>query len=233
MMVLLRKIIFSLICLSFLFLLVVPISLYCYGLSHTKGQLDAPQQSFEKNTLDSYKTWLGETNGSKYRKLNVYSFIFTVIAQQKSRLAKGELRSADIQLYSLASSSLLRALSQVKRVKAWHLSNASAFIFVSRNWTVDQSISQILKSSYFGHGTYGLNKAANLYFGGSATNLTENQLFALFHLTTAPSRFDLWCFPARHEKTITALLKRRGVVHDMSELNLLPKPVNACDSFNK
>lgn len=209
-----------------LLLLLLPAGLYFYGLSYIEPQLSPPKVLFQRNILLSYRTWLGEPDESKYRKLNPYSFIFSIAKLTHD----GARRGSDVELYSLSSKRRMLATKRKGSMGMWHLSSASALVYVSRNWSIEQNVSEILNTSYFGRQTFGLENASALYFGRSAEKLNDAEKFALFHLTISPTRYDLWCFPERLKES--SLLKRRGVVIETSDINLLPKPANACDHLS-
>ncbi|KNZ70177.1 penicillin-binding protein [Thermincola ferriacetica] len=81
-------------------------------------------------------------------------------------------------------------------------------IKLEREYTKDQILEMYLNRIYFGHGAYGLQSAAQIYFNKDVKELTLDEAAVLAGLPQAPSAYD----PYRNPE---AALKRRNVVLDM------------------
>jgi len=69
-------------------------------------------------------------------------------------------------------------------------------IKLDNNFSKKQILENYLNTIYFGRGAYGIEAAANTYFGVSAANLTPQQAAVLAVLIRSPSRYD----PANNPK---------------------------------
>jgi len=63
-------------------------------------------------------------------------------------------------------------------------------IKLDNNYSKKQILENYLNTIYFGRGAYGIEAAANTYFGVSAANLTPQQAAVLAVLIRSPSRYD-------------------------------------------
>ena len=76
-----------------------------------------------------------------------------------------------------------------------------------------------LNTSYFGRGAYGIEVAANAYFGKHVQELTPHQAAVLAALLRAPSNYD----PAAKEGNLERLEGRyRYVLRGMAEMGVIP-----------
>ncbi|GAB6061800.1 penicillin-binding protein 1A [Deferrisoma palaeochoriense] len=82
---------------------------------------------------------------------------------------------------------------------------------IERDLTKDEILRLYLNQIYLGHGAYGVESAAEVYFGISAKELSLAQAALLAGLPQAPSRYD----PYRHPER--ALERRRYVLGRMAE----------------
>ncbi len=82
---------------------------------------------------------------------------------------------------------------------------------IERNLSKEQILHLYLNQIYLGHGAYGVESAAEIYFGTTAQKLSLAQAALLAGLPQAPSRYDPYQHPER------ALERRRYVLHRMSQ----------------
>ena len=78
-------------------------------------------------------------------------------------------------------------------------------INIEQTFTKTQIMELYLNSVYFGHGTYGVQAAANHYFGKNISNITLDESAILIGLLPAPAKYS----PIRHPERA---LKRRNLV---------------------
>lgn len=131
--------------------------------------------------------------------------------------------------YSLLSQAARSLMFREEFSGAWHLSNASALIWISRNWSVEESITTVLVDEYFGNGLQSIDAAALGYFGTSLERLDEAQIIYLLVMTPAPSRLSPWCYPEYHRKVFNSNSERIGLEIEYDSLEILPIPPGACD----
>ncbi len=118
-----------------------------------------------------------------------------------------------------------RTLSQ----REFNVAGVTAQLWLSAFWTSSQRIAEITQRAYLGHGFYGVENAAQGYFGRPSEHLRPEEVAALAFLTRAPSSTSPWC-------RRTAFVRRVSVVQSLSEIdpalmleNLLPPPEGACE----
>ena len=87
---------------------------------------------------------------------------------------------------------------------------------LNRIYAKDELLAKYLNSVYFGRGAYGIQAAAQTYFGVDARDLTLNQAATLAGLIPSPSRFDPIDYPFQ------ANLRRDLVLDRMVEEGYLP-----------
>ncbi|WP_245966158.1 transglycosylase domain-containing protein [Sphaerisporangium album] len=91
---------------------------------------------------------------------------------------------------------------------------------LERKYTKDQILLRYLNIAYFGGGAFGVEAAAQRFFGTSASALTLAQAATLAGAVRTPYRTDPTLGPEHQE----ALLERRGLVLDrMTQLGVVPR----------
>jgi penicillin-binding protein 1A len=90
------------------------------------------------------------------------------------------------------------------------LEEASVALQLERQFTKDEILARYLNTVYFGNGAYGVQTAAQRYFGRDVNDLTLEQSALLAALLKAPATYD----PYRHPP---AARDRRDVVLDLME----------------
>jgi len=90
------------------------------------------------------------------------------------------------------------------------LREAILAVRIERNLTKDEILYLYLNQIYLGHGAYGVESAAEIYFGTSAEKLSLAEAALLAGLPQAPSRYDPYQRPER------ALERRRYVLDRMA-----------------
>ncbi|MFL5798959.1 MAG: transglycosylase domain-containing protein [Actinomycetota bacterium] len=86
---------------------------------------------------------------------------------------------------------------------------------LSRQLTKDQILGRYLNEVYFGHGAYGVEAAAEAYFGVDVSQLNLQQSATLAGIIAAPARFDPIRFPG------AARDRRDYVLHRMAHLRMI------------
>jgi penicillin-binding protein 1A len=103
---------------------------------------------------------------------------------------------------------------------------------IEKKFTKDEILFLYLNQIYLGHGAYGVESAAENYFGKSARDLNLAECAMLAGLPQAPSRYSPFQFPDRaKQRQIYALnrMKEEGMISNMDvteaiDLNLDIKP---------
>jgi len=209
-------------CLLTLCVLSIPFWLYIYGASQLEYFDDPPEVCHSDYVLSEYKKWVGRIDDSDYRKFNPYSYAIQVFAYGKRQDRHLGLIS-DISLYSTAVN-----IRRLTRSRNYGYRSIVAVIYVSRNWSVDQTISVLLANQFFGNGIYGIESASDYYFGLSPGELTTDQLFTLFHIPSSPSKFELWCDMEAFKASIESRFLRHGVVYNLPPLIMRKDPEQIC-----
>jgi penicillin-binding protein 1A len=90
-------------------------------------------------------------------------------------------------------------------------------IWLERNYTKDQILELYINRVNFGHEKYGLEAAAQFYFGKSARNLSLSETAILAGSLQAPSRLNPKGDPARvqaRQKLVLAAMAKEGYISD-------------------
>ena len=90
---------------------------------------------------------------------------------------------------------------------------------VEKSWSKDHILTEYLNTVYFGNHAYGVEEAAQIYFGTHARSLLPWQAALLAGIVRAPTDYD----PVRHPKA--ALARRNEVLANMLQQKML-KPVD-------
>jgi penicillin-binding protein 1A len=88
---------------------------------------------------------------------------------------------------------------------------------LDRTYTKAQILRMYLDTAYFGHGYYGVDAAAQGYFGRSAAHLTWPQAALLAGLVQAPTAYD----PVTHPALATS--RRAHVLDRLAATGALPE----------
>lgn len=111
----------------------------------------------------------------------------------------------------------------------WHLSNAAASIWISRNWTADEALSTVLLESYYGHGFHGVADAAKGYFGAELPDLTDAQLLSLLVIRAAPTKYEPWCNPEFHRERYEVFAERMGLSSEYDDISIVSPSEGTCN----
>ena len=193
-----------------------PLALYLWG--YSKLPENRLPQSLEVPQLAQELLWkdLGGSGQPQLAAENPYSYLF--------QLARNNPDLSNLRVSGLAADALLSREGHPKR--QGHLVNASAGIWISRNWTASDALSAILNSAYFGHGFVGLYEASKGYYGVAPQELSELDMAQIIVLAKAPSKYDPWCSYDRNILRVKRLLGSH--IESMESTGLLAKPVDAC-----
>lgn len=88
-------------------------------------------------------------------------------------------------------------------------------IQIERHYSKDEILEMYLTQAYFGHGAYGVQQAAQRFFGVEARALNPSQSALLVGLLKAPRRYSPYHHPdlaLGRRNTILRVMRRRGVI---------------------
>ena len=126
---------------------------------------------------------------------------------------------------SLAVGAGRRLLRDEVPQRRWKLVFFASVVWTSRHWSTDEALSTIRARAYYGHGFYGLDAAAQGYFGVTATSLSAFETAQLVVLTRSASRFDPWCKTESNQKRAAELAGQSG---SLQVTRLQRAPEGAC-----
>ena len=109
-----------------------------------------------------------------------------------------------------------------KRKLSRKLSEAILAVQIERNYTKQEILEMYLNQVYWGHNSYGVQSAANLYFGKTATELNLAESAMLVGLLTGPELYTPFRnFPGakRRQKLVLTLMKNKGFIDNEMALN--------------
>src|SRR6266540_257078 len=90
-------------------------------------------------------------------------------------------------------------------------------IAAEHKYSKNQILALYLNDIYFGHGLYGIETAAQSYFGVPASRLTLTQATLLAGIIAAPGKFD----PVKHPKA--AMDRRNQVLERLAKIRCVPQ----------
>lgn len=137
---------------------------------------------------------------------------------------------------SAARGLIFRKKQAKQKMSSWHLSYFSVSIWLSRHWTADEALSTILSETYFGNCKYGIDQAAQGYFGKYLNELKPESIVILVALTKSPHAYNPWKYPERSKEETLRLINLIGTKNgngfksgeDYLLSELLPKPATEC-----
>ncbi|MCL4385668.1 MAG: PBP1A family penicillin-binding protein [Actinobacteria bacterium] len=125
--------------------------------------------------------------------------------------------------------------SQEKTLKR-KINEAILAIQIERNYTKDKILEMYLNTVNFGAGSYGIEKAAQTYFGVSANDLSISQAALLAGLLRAPevySPFNNLDKAIDRRNTVLELMKEQGFIDEEQYKQAIEDPVVLNSSANK
>ena len=105
---------------------------------------------------------------------------------------------------------LFRRYKQALNAAEWKRLYAAAFIWVSHHWTIDEALMTILTASYYGHGIFGIERAAKTYFHKPVNQLEKEEMASLIVILRRPGSFNPWCYPENNLRQVNRLLVSLG-----------------------
>jgi penicillin-binding protein 1A len=122
--------------------------------------------------------------------------------------------------YLTSKRSLSRKLKEA--ALAWQLDQV---------WAKDKILTNYLNTIYFGNGAYGIERAAQIYFGHGASKLTLAEAALLAGIPSDPSLYDPVTNPqaahARRREVLQAMLDQKDITYNefrLANRTALPKP---------
>ncbi|WP_409294841.1 PBP1A family penicillin-binding protein [Peribacillus sp. SCS-26] len=137
--------------------------------------------------------------------------------------AGGVVQGGSTLTQQLTKNSLLSSERTYKRkIKEYFLAKE-----VERKFTKDEILEMYLNQIYFGHGAWGIKKAAQIYFGKPVEDLTVSESALLAGLVKAPGDMDPY-------KSREKAIKRRNLVlQEMKEYKFIDKDTYASAASEK
>ncbi|MCL4377125.1 MAG: PBP1A family penicillin-binding protein [Actinobacteria bacterium] len=108
------------------------------------------------------------------------------------------------------------------------INEAMVAIQIERNYTKDKILEMYLNTVNFGAGSYGIEKAAQTYFGISANDLSISQAALLAGLLRAPeiySPFNNLDKAISRRNTVLTIMKEQGFINDEEYKQAIEDPV--------
>lgn len=153
----------------------------------------------------------GSSLTQQYVKNVLFETAGTRVALARQQLAAAGTKAAKAQAQAQAQEALKNAHDAQNNTVAPTLSRKIQelryALWVEQHYTKDQILTKYLNIAYFGHQTYGIEAAAERYFGIHASRLTLPQAATLAGMVNNANQYDPVAFPA-------ATLRRRNVALD-------------------
>ena len=128
----------------------------------------------------------------------------------------------------VAADTLIR--NDPNRTPMRHAYSAAVMVWVSHHWSIDEALTTILVSSYYGHESWGIERAALTFFGKSLRHISVEEAAVLLAPLQVPAAYDPWCNPAQaldRVNTILAIVEESTPLEQLPE-SLLAVPPGAC-----
>lgn len=100
---------------------------------------------------------------------------------------------------------------------------------VERDYTKEQIIEMYLNTAFFGNNAYGIQAAADTYFGKKANELSLAESASIIGITQFPAKYDPFKQPAENkarQKQILALMKSQGKIDESAYRATLAEPLD-------
>ena len=120
-----------------------------------------------------------------------------------------------------------------RRQQRAHYVETPTAIHVSRNWTRAQIVSGYARNAYFGRDAYGLEAAAQAWYGLPLAQLEPQEITVLWGLLQSPRSLDPLCRPKRFDVRFGFLARRVPELANASpeearrRLRVVPCPANS------
>ena len=116
-----------------------------------------------------------------------------------------------------------------KRSLSRKLKEAALAWQLDQVWPKDRILTNYLNTIYFGNGAYGIERAAQVYFGHGASKLTLAEAALLAGIPSDPSRYNPVTDPqaahARRREVLQAMLDQRDITYNEYRIaNRMPLP---------
>ena len=152
-------------------------------------------------------------------------------------IARAMVRNLTTRGVSQGGSTLTQQLAKnlfltQDRTMSRKIQEAILAVWLERSYTKDQILELYLNRVYFGSGAYGVEAAAQRYFGKSARSVSVAEAAMLAGLVQAPSRLAPNRNPEaaeRRAQMVIAAMVEQGFISDSSAKTALVQPAEAVD----
>jgi len=99
---------------------------------------------------------------------------------------------------------------------------------VERRYTKDQILENYLNAIYFGHGAYGVEAAARVYFGKGVSDLNLAEAAMIAGVIKSPGRYSPYLEPenaARRRATVLTQMKAQGYIDEQQFSEAMAAPI--------
>lgn len=128
---------------------------------------------------------------------------------------------------SILAKNLLSANGPRPRTLEAHFDVLFAAIWITKHWSVEEIVNTLLDKIYFCHEFYGIEGAAEGYFGLPPDELTNEELVMLSGISRRPCAFSPWLERSRLESRAEAMLRKA------SRMGVFPVAVDAEESLRR
>lgn len=208
-----------------LFVVLVPWIAYWRGLSLIPdGRLEARNTPVPTQATELFWRSLDGVGEPRLIVNNPYQLVGQVWERTRE---PDRPRPAD-ELSSLAAHYLL---GDSPGLHGWRrrMALTSAQIWIARNQTAEEAVALVLTHSGYGQGQFGIEAAAQHYFGRTTASLAEPELALLIVLRAAPDRFDPWCDPGQLNLAVVREFPHRFGSSGAMVDTLLKPPAGVCE----
>ena len=183
--------------LVFSLLLVIGYNVFVQTRLHQLPEIQGPTTAVFSNRVQRL-FWISEFGGDplEMKPISLWKMIVEVVVREI--IQKNKAIPAHQQAASVAGKQMiLKVPREAYRRIQFQLDWTFASIWISRNWTAEETVNTLLEESNFGSGSPGIKNAARWYFETDLDSLTNEEVIFLAAISRAPMMYNPWKNPER------------------------------------
>lgn len=209
------------------------VALFCYG-QVLFPEIHPPSHGAPQTFQEILWVEVGGTNPIPEKSAGI-TFVFSSIFKEVFGAAIGSLPrgtpTSTLAAFVAKDAMRFESPSPMRGLKR-HLAGFCGSTWIASQWSPSQMLAYLSATVYLGHEFYGIESAAQGYFGSRAKDLAPNQMALLIAMLKNPHQYDPWCAPEHAVTRINDFIAKHEVhvqpVTSLTALKLKPVPGGAC-----
>ncbi len=199
----------------------------------TSASLEAQKKSVQVKNLDSLtvNAFIASEDRTFY-KHNGLNYKRMLKAFYKNAVSRSFKEGASTISQQLIKNTHLTSDKTIKR----KLNEIKLTLKLEKKYSKDEILEMYLNTIYFGHNCYGLQSAAEFYFGKKAENLTLNESATIVGLLSSPNNYSPFKNPEKSLKRRNIVLNSMqecGYIDEKTNIKTQSEPINAVKTETK